>query len=154
MKNAWPSLGPFPTLAIINHPSEREREEASNERARNGYLDKRREMKAVQMTTFSFLSLTDGGARRKQLGARARNGLRFRKREGGSAEIGVDVFVAAPTAVEQENVGVVGRTEGGIREGRSRFGPFPSLGRAIAMALASTPKTSRRERERERGRGG
>ena len=47
------------------------------------------------MTTFSFLSLTEGRA-----------GLPGR----GTGEMGVDVFVAAPTAVDQENVGVVGRS--------------------------------------------
>ena len=48
------------------------------------------------MTTFSFSSLTEGRA-----------GLPGR----GTGEMGVDdVFVAAPTAVDQENVGVVGRS--------------------------------------------
>ena len=45
----------------------------------------------------------------------------------GSAEMGVDVFVAAPMAVDQENnVGVVARREGGKEGGRvepiARFG--------------------------------
>ena len=67
---------------------------------------------------------------------------------GGSAEIGVDVFVAAPTAVEQENVGVVGRTEGGIREG-----PASVVGARYRDGSRLHSKTSRRERERERERG-
>ena len=58
----------------------------------------------------------------------------------GSAEIGVDVSVA----VDQENVGVVGR-----REGEGGVGQIQTLVRAIAMALSSPQKPQGKQRKKE-----
>ena len=58
----------------------------------------------------------------------------------GSAEIGEDVSVA----VDQENVGVVGR-----REGERGVGQIQTLVRAIAMALSSPQKPQGKQTKKE-----